>query len=257
MDDGPGRLRDVAEQGDRAAARAPRDGAKLHGRQILRLVDDHVAEGARRLAEERACLVDEGDVAFAPAEAGARTAEQALLRLVEDALGRGRERGALREEASDERLRADDGPDAVEPAAEEALRLERALHLAEVPPGQPAEARAVVLVEAAQDAHPEALARLRRETELPAHPVDERGHLPLADPDVLAFEPDDELLRARGRARGGSAGDHLRDAKVALQSRGLRSVGRPSRRARRPARSPRAARRAPRRATGGRGRRTP
>ena len=62
MDDGPGRLRDVPEQGDRASARPPRDGAKLHGRQILRLVDDHVAEGARRLAQERACLVDEGDV---------------------------------------------------------------------------------------------------------------------------------------------------------------------------------------------------
>ena len=64
--------------------RAPGHHAELHRRQVLRLVDDHVAERARRLAEERVRLVDERDVAVAPPNRDAGAAEQPLLALVEN-----------------------------------------------------------------------------------------------------------------------------------------------------------------------------
>jgi len=43
-----GRLRDVAQDRQRALARAPRHHAQLHRRQVLRFVDDHVPVRARR-----------------------------------------------------------------------------------------------------------------------------------------------------------------------------------------------------------------
>ena len=94
--DRPGRLGDVAEQrerpGDAAAGHA-----QLHRRQVLRLVHDHVAEGARRAVEQRGGLVEERQVARAPARAPPH--EQALLVGVEDPV-----RGLLQPRAVAEQL---------------------------------------------------------------------------------------------------------------------------------------------------------
>ena len=56
--DRPGRLGDVAE--DREAGYGPsRDHPQLHRRQVLRLVDDHVAVLVRRPEQQRSGLVEE------------------------------------------------------------------------------------------------------------------------------------------------------------------------------------------------------
>ena len=68
--DGPGRLRDVTQHREGACG-APRDHPELHRREVLRLVDDHVAELRRRAMEDRARLVDHGEVVVAPPAPGA------------------------------------------------------------------------------------------------------------------------------------------------------------------------------------------
>ena len=84
--DGARALRDVAEDRQRAVAGASRDHPQLHRRQVLRLVDDHVVVRARRLADERVRLVEQRHVGVAPA--GTAPAQQPLLVLVEEPLGR-------------------------------------------------------------------------------------------------------------------------------------------------------------------------
>ena len=58
----------------------------LHRCQVLRLVDDHVAVARRRPGKQLPRLVQEREVAVAPAGAG--PAEECLLVLVEDAVRR-------------------------------------------------------------------------------------------------------------------------------------------------------------------------
>ncbi len=95
--DRPGPLGDVAEDRQRALARAARDHPQLHRREILRLVDDHVVVGAGGLADERVRLVQQRHVPLAPA--GAAAAQQPLLVLVEDPVGGLGQKGRCREEA--------------------------------------------------------------------------------------------------------------------------------------------------------------
>ena len=64
--DRPRGLGDVAEDRHRAG-RAPREHPQLHRRQVLRLVDDDVPVRRRRPLEERARLVEQRQVAVAPA----------------------------------------------------------------------------------------------------------------------------------------------------------------------------------------------
>ena len=252
-----GGLRDVAEDRHRASAGAPRDHAELHRRQVLRLVDDHVPERARRLGEQRERLVHQRDVVVAPAEPRPGLAEEAQLALVEESVRSLREPRRSCQERADEDFGSGDRPDAIEPAREEPLRVQRSLDLAEVAPGEPAEPRAVVLVEPAQHVHPEALACVGGQPELVASVLQQPRHVPLPHADVLALHARDELLRVRGRARGGGAGEHLGEPDVALQTLDLRTRRRPLPRPRRRARRSRAARRSLPRASAGRGRRTP
>jgi hypothetical protein len=167
--DRPRCLSDVAQDRQGARGGAPDDHAQLHGREVLRLVDDHVAERPRALAEQRVRLVDERHVVLAPGEPCARTHEQPLLIGVEDPLGGRGEPRARGEDPADEALRRHGRPDAVEPAREEPLRPHRTLDVAEVAPREPAEARSVVLVEPAEHVHAKALSRVRRQPELVAN----------------------------------------------------------------------------------------
>ena len=102
--DRPGPLGDVAEDRQRALARAPRDHPQLHRREVLRLVDDDVVVRARRLADERVRLVEQRHVPLAPA--GAAPPQQPLLVLVEDPVGGLGEKRRRREEANARASRA-------------------------------------------------------------------------------------------------------------------------------------------------------
>ena len=135
--------------------------------------------------------------------------------------------------------------------------LERALDLGEVAPREPAEPRPVVLVEAAQDVHPEALARLRRQPELARAALEQLRDLALADADVLALHARDELLRVRAPSAARRRARSPRRAGRRPSGARPPARRRPSPRPRRRARRPRAARRSPRRASAGRARRTP
>jgi len=55
------RLCEVAEHGDRPGRRAPADGPQCHGREVLRFVDDHVAD-RRGSVEQVRQLVEQGQV---------------------------------------------------------------------------------------------------------------------------------------------------------------------------------------------------
>ncbi len=155
--DRAGRLRDVAEDRQRPVARAAGDHPQLHRRQVLRLVDDHVAVHVRRGVEQRARLVEQRDVAVRPA-ATAAAEQQLLLGRVEDAVGCLGERGLRREQPADEPVGRHERPGRLEHAVEVAARAERLLDLVEVADRAGSEDAAVLLVEAAQEAHPEALA---------------------------------------------------------------------------------------------------
>ena len=50
--------------------RAPREHPQLHGREVLRLVDDHMTEAAGSALHERLGLVEEGEVAGCPRVTG-------------------------------------------------------------------------------------------------------------------------------------------------------------------------------------------
>ena len=234
--------------------------AQLHRRQVLRLVDDHVPERARRLGEQRPRLVDERHVVLAPARSptrGRRSSRcSAASRIPSAASARRAWRG---EERADETVRRDGGPDPVEPAREEALGVERALDLAEVAPGEAAEPRAVVLVEAAQDVHAEALARMRRQPELLAGLAraardTSRSRTRTYSPSIRATSSSGRGGRARSRsARGCTSAS--RTSPFSRSTSGASTTRRA--RSRRPARRRPAARRSPRRASAARARRTP
>ena len=104
------------------ARRAPREHAQLHRRQVLRLVDDQVAVRPVGPVEERARLVQEWQVGVAPALAAGRL-EEALLVLVEDAVGGGRELLGLRQQAADELLGLRTRPERVERAVRGSRRV--------------------------------------------------------------------------------------------------------------------------------------
>ena len=80
-------------------------------------------------------LVQEGHVRRAPVvpSPGARSEEQALLVLVEEAVGGLLEPGPRAEQAADEALGVDDGPCAVEHAVQVAAALHGALDVLEGP----------------------------------------------------------------------------------------------------------------------------
>src|SRR6185437_16141941 len=163
VDDGSGRLRDVAEDRERAVYGAARDREQLHRREILRLVDDHVPVGPRRAGEQRPRLVEQRHVLVAPAQIGHATgpvAQQELpLVVVQHFLRRRLERGRRREEPRDELLGLRQRQDAFEPAREEAAAPQRPLELVEAAQRARAEQLAVALVEAAEHGHPEPIAR--------------------------------------------------------------------------------------------------
>ena len=224
VDDRPRRLRDVAEDRERAAACAARHHPELHRGQVLRFVDDHVPERPRRLGEQRARLVEERDVVVTPRETGPWAAKQSLLAVVEDLLRRLREARGCGEEGANEGVRGGHRPDPAQPAREEALRVQRALDLGEVAPGEAAEPRAVVLVEPPQDVHPESLACVRRQPELLACALGQLPDIGFADTDVLALHPRHELLRTGGRAEAPGARQHLGEPDVALEPLDVRRV---------------------------------
>src|SRR4029079_6114633 len=142
------------------------------------------------------------------------TAKQALRGAVQDPLRRLGEACRRGEGGANEGVGGGARPDAVEPAGEEALRVQRALDLGEVAPGETAEPRAVVLVEAPEDVHAEPLARVCRQPELLAGALDQLLHVAFADADVLALHPRHELRRARGRTRLRCAREHVGEADV-------------------------------------------
>ncbi len=160
----------------------------------------------------------------APREAGPWTPQQALFAVVEDLhrrLGEARGRG---EEGANEGIRGSHRPDPAQPAREEALRVQGALDLGEVAPGEATEPRAVVLVEAPQDVHAEPLPRVRRQPELLACALDQLPDIAFADANVLALHPRHELLRMGGRADVRGAREHLGEPNVALEPLDLRGV---------------------------------
>ena len=165
-----------------------------------------------RPEQQRPGFVEERQVGLAPA--AARPAEQRLLVRVEDPL-----RGvACREEPSHDLLGLRRGPGAVEKAGQPAVASQSALDLLEVAIRLAAEPRAVVLVEAAQDVHPEALARSRREAELRARLGEQLADLVRLDTDEAALHPHDELLRLALRGRVDEPPQHLGHARVGLQA---------------------------------------
>ena len=85
VEDRAGRLRDVAEDRQRALPAPAGDHPQLHRRQVLRLVDDHVPVDVRRRVEQRARLVEQRDVAVRPIATAAQ--QQLLLGGVEDPVG--------------------------------------------------------------------------------------------------------------------------------------------------------------------------
>src|SRR5262249_55415572 len=189
VDDRAGRLRDVAEDRERAVDRAARDREELHRREILRLVDDHVPVRARRAVEQRAGLVEERHVVVAPDEIGgaARPVAEEELPLVafEYALGGRLERRRRREQPRDELLRLRQRQDAVEPAREEATLAEAALDLVEAADRAGPEQLAVPLVEAAKHRHPEPLARKPNRVARLQRLLEQLGDVPLAHAHVL------------------------------------------------------------------------
>src|SRR4029079_11727073 len=122
------------------------------------------------------------------------TAKQALRGAVQDPLRRLGEACRRGEGGANEGVGGGARPDPVEPAREEALRVQRALDLGEVAPGEATEPRAVVLVEPPQDVHPESLACVRRQPELVACALGQPPDIAFADTDVLALHPRHELL---------------------------------------------------------------
>ena len=97
---GCGALGEVAEDGGRTQRAAPPDGAVLHGRQILCLVEDDVTDTADPFDEVNR-LVHQHCVRESPAQptgsaGGRRLQQECLLSRVEDALGSGREEIAAR-----------------------------------------------------------------------------------------------------------------------------------------------------------------
>ena len=220
--DRAGRLRDVAEHGQRAVPGAARDHSQLHGRQVLRLVDDHMAIGARRCAEQRARLVEQRDVAVRPA--AATPYEQLLFRLGQDPLSGCRERRPRAGQRPNEPVRRHDGPRNLQHTVEIAVRAQRLLDLLEVADRTCPEHAAVLLVEPTQDAHPEALPRSEGDAELGARCREQLADLGRAHRDERPLEPQHELLGSRFEPELGCAGDHLDQAQVGLQPRDLGRV---------------------------------
>ncbi len=253
--DRAGRLGDVTEDRQRTFARAAADHAELHRRQVLGLVDDDVAERGRRLPDERVGLVEEPDVAVAPA-LPAPAQEALLLRLQDPVPGLRQERGG-REEGAHELLGRDSRPGAVEHPRQVPARAQRLLDLLSVPDRGPTQHLAIVGVERADEAHPEALARNRRRSVLLPGLAHELAHLSLADADVLALEPQQQLLRRALQLQLGGAGQHLGEPLVGLQPRDLGRVDERRSRSRPRGRPRHAARPRSRRAPAARGRRTP
>ena len=173
-------------------------------------------------ADERVRLVEQGDVAVAPAATAPQ--EERLLRRIEDPRCRLLERGARGEEPAHELLRLRRRPDLIEEALQPPVLPQRALDVLERPHREGAEPRAVVLVEAAEHVHAKALARGQGEPERGARRGKQLGDLVGLDADERALHADDELAGARLQAELRSTADDLRQARVAFERGGFGGV---------------------------------
>jgi hypothetical protein len=106
-------LRDIAEDGQRLAPRAPDDHPQLHRREVLRLVDHDVAVGAHLRVDEPARLVEQRDVGRCHLEATGRglDADEAVDLLVgEQIAGQRVQPLAVLEQLGEQPVRGDARP---------------------------------------------------------------------------------------------------------------------------------------------------
>ena len=222
--DRAGALRDVAEEREPEALRAPRDHPELHRRQVLGLVDDHVVERPGRLPDQRVRLVQELHVRVAPAPPA--TAQEPLLFGVQDAVGGLRQEPRGREERAHEALRRHRRPREVEHALQLAARPERPLDLLGVAERPTLEQPGVLAVEAADDPRAEPLARRGRRAVLGADLLHQALLVANADADEGVVETEEELVGRGAQEEAGGALEDLRHAIVPLQPRDVTVVGR-------------------------------
>ena len=213
--DWPGGLRDVAEDGERSR-RAAREHAELHRRQVLRLVDDHVAVRPVAALEQRPRLVEERQVGVARAPAAAGL-QKSLLRGVQDA---GRCRGELpgaRQQPAEELVGLRARPQLVERAIHEAAAAERRLQVFEREVSGVPEARGVALIERARQLRAQSLAPGRVARGLGSRLLQQTGDLLRREPELDPFESDGEQLGRRLRQRRDRRRDHVGHPGVAFQ----------------------------------------
>ena len=192
------------------AGRAPSDHPELHRREVLGLVDDHVAVGRRVPLEQVARFVDQREIGGRPRRA-ARPPDRVLLLTVEDPVGTLGELLGIRQQIADECGRRHRWPHRVEHAAHHRIGLDRTRDVAWV---RFEEAHASVH-EVHESGAQRGAAELVRHT---ARDLLGHEHVDLVGFDRGALQPDphDESVGQRSAPPLDRVRDHRRHARVAL-----------------------------------------